>query len=230
MGTAEWAAWDRELLLRLNGSDSLFMDRLMEGITCTWAWVPAGAALLYVLVRNNGTRGWWTVLLFLCLSIVAADQFSSSFCKPYFARFRPSQDPLLMYAVDVVEGYRGGRYGFISGHAANTFAAVAFLAPLFRSVRTTLSLSCWASLCSYSRIYLGVHYPGDVLCGAAWGAACGASAYVACAFFLRRSSGGRTFVSGRYTSTGYASGDLDVLMAVLHLTYVGLAVRAAALF
>ena len=128
MALEDWIGLDQRLLLLLNGSNSLFFDHLMNGITSTVAWIPVAVVLFYVLVKNNSMREVGLIVLFLALSILLADQFSSSFCKPYFARFRPAQDPLLMYLVDVVDGYRGGRYGFISSHAANTFAVCIFLA------------------------------------------------------------------------------------------------------
>ncbi len=95
-----WIGLDRRLLLLLNGSDSLFFDHLMGGITATVVWIPVAVALFYVLVKNNSMREVGLIVLFIALSVLLADQFSSSFCKPYFARFRPSQDPLLMYLVD----------------------------------------------------------------------------------------------------------------------------------
>ena len=113
---------DQRLLLSLNGSDSLFWDYFMTGVTSTVAWIPVGIALLYIVIKNNTMREVGLFVLIFALVILVADQFSSSFCKPFFARPRPTQDPQLMYLVDVVDGYRGGRYGFISSHAANTFA------------------------------------------------------------------------------------------------------------
>ena len=169
MGLEDWIAFDQQLLLRLNGSDSLFWDNLMEGITSTVAWLPVGVVLLYLVVKNNTMREAGLVILFFALTIVVADQFSSSFCKPYFARFRPTQDPLLMYLVDVVDGYRGGRYGFISSHAANTFGVCMFLSLLLRNRWMTFSLVLWAALCSYSprrhllRHVVGIGVGGFVL-------------------------------------------------------------------
>ena len=228
MALEYWIGLDQRLLLLLNGSDSLFFDHLMNGITSTVAWIPVAVILFYVLVKNNSMREVGLIVLFLALSILLADQFSC-FCKHYFARFRPAQDPLLMYSVDVVDGYRGGCYGFISSHAANTFAVCIFLALLIRNVWTTFSLFLWAASCSYSRIYLGVHYPYDILFGMLWGLLVGLSTYMTCAYILRRMSPDRNLISTQYTSTGYAVADLDVFQSVLYLTYLVLAIRAVVL-
>ena len=209
MALEDWLGLDQRLLLLLNGSDSLFFDHLMGGITSTVAWIPVAVILFYVLVKNNSMREVGLIVLFLALSILLADQFSSSFCKPYFARFRPAQDPMLMYLVDVVDGYRGGRYGFISSHAANTFAVCIFLALLVRNVWMTFSLVLWAALC--------------------WGVLVGFSTYTVCAYILRKMSPDRNFISTQYTSTGYAVEDLDIFQSVLYLTYLVLAIRAVVL-
>ena len=133
-----------------------------------------------------------------------------------------------MYLVDVVEGYRGGRYGFISSHAANTFAVCVFVSLLIRHKWVTFSMFLWAALCSYSRIYLGVHYPGDILFGMLWGILVGLLASVSCGWFLRRMSPDKNFITSQYTSTGYAVADLDVFQTVLYATYIVLACRAVA--
>lgn len=228
-GWSDLIRLDQQLLLWANGSDSLFWDHVMTGITSTVAWIPIAVILLYVIIKNNSMRGVMLIVLMLALAILIADQFSSSFCKPYFARFRPAQDPLLMYMVDVVDGYRGGRYGFISSHAANTFAVCLFLSLLIRNVWMTCSLVLWAGLCSYSRIYLGVHYPGDIFFGALCGAAVGAGCYWFYRFLLRKTVQHSNFISTQYTLSGYAIGDLELFQTALYLTYLIIILRAVAI-
>lgn len=127
-------------------------------------WIPLILSLLFVLFRKN-----WKEALLVCvaiaLTITLCDQFASTLCKPYFARFRPAQDPDFSPFVQIVNGYRGGRYGFISSHAANSFGAVVLLSLIFRNRLFTITAILWAIINCYSRIYLGVHYPGDILCG-----------------------------------------------------------------
>ena len=169
---------DRQLLLALNGSDSTWLDQVFLLVTKTTTWVPLIAVLLCILWRH---RPWREVVLFavgVALVILVADRFSSGFCKPFFHRFRPSHEPALEGLVDLVGDRRGGLYGFISSHAANTFGAFAFISLYFRRRVATLTLLLWACLSSYSRIYLGLHYPGDILCGALWGLLTGSGVYL----------------------------------------------------
>lgn len=133
MDIQQYIAYDRNLLLDWNGSDSLFWDGFMWVATSTYIWIPLAIVLLYVILKNN--KGWealYTILAF-ALVITLADQISSGICKPFFQRFRPTQDPEIMYLIDVVNGYRGGRYGFISSHAANTFGVAVFVSLLIRN-------------------------------------------------------------------------------------------------
>jgi undecaprenyl-diphosphatase len=105
------------------------------------------------------------VTLFFILVFVLSDQLSSGICKPFFERFRPTHHPDFKELVDIVNGYRGGRYGFISGHATNSFGLAIFLSLLFRHRGVTLSSLGWATLNSYTRIYLGVHFISDIVAG-----------------------------------------------------------------
>lgn len=212
---------DQRLTLMLNGSDSLFMDGVMMTITSTWTWIPLGVVLLYVLIKNNEIASIGLILVLLALCILFADQMSSGFCKPYFHRFRPTNDPLLMYQVDVVNNYRGGQYGFFSSHASNTFSLCVFLSLLFRHRMLSLLLTSWALLNCYSRIYLGVHYLGDVLVGILWGSLVGFFFYFVykkIAIKLNRES--HSFISSQYTSTGYLIIDMELFKIAILLTYL----------
>jgi undecaprenyl-diphosphatase len=112
----------------------------------------------------------WKEVVFVLLSIVLVitfcDQFSSHFCKPFFARYRPTFHPDFMNQVDTVFNYRSGKYGFISSHAANAFGFATYTAMLFRNKIYGFTVFFWATLTAYTRIYLGVHFISDVVCGA----------------------------------------------------------------
>ena len=193
---------DQQLLLALNGSDCIWLDNVMTTITKTGTWVPLILVLLYILLKN---RPWREVLCFvLCLALVIfiADRFSSGFCKPFFHRFRPSHEPLLEGMVDFVGDRRGGLYGFISSHAANTFGAWVFVSLHFRRWPLTWSLLLWACLCSYSRIYLGLHYPGDILFGALWGVFSGAACFLLFRLLLLRYDDPHTLLGYRCNPEG----------------------------
>ena len=209
---------DKNLLLQWNGSDSLFWDGFMWVSTSTFIWIPLGIVLLYVIIRNNSPKEAFITLLAIALVITLADQISSGICKPLFARFRPTQDPEIMYLVDTVNGYRGGRYGFISSHAANTFAMAVFVSLLTKSKRLAVVLLSWAVLNAYSRIYLGVHYPGDILFGTITGLTVGCLIYYLYKYIMRKYSNQPRYISNRYTSTGYLIPDVSILITVMILT------------
>lgn len=156
--------WDKAVFLFLNNTHTPFWDHFMWIYTGRLTWVPLILSLLFVLFRKNWKEA-VLVVVALALTITLCDQFASSLCKPYFARFRPAQDPEFSPFVTNVNGYRGGRYGFISSHAANSFGAVVLLALIFRNRLFTITAVVWAIVNCYSRIYLGVHYPGDILAG-----------------------------------------------------------------
>lgn len=212
---------DKSMLLALNGSDSLFWDGFMWAVTKTATWIPAMLVLLYVIFKNNRLKQSIVILIMMALAVALADQIASGFCKPYFARFRPTQDPDIMYLVQTVHGYRGGLYGFISSHAANTFAIALFVSLLIRNWGVTIMMFVWALVPSYSRIYLGVHYPGDIICGALCGCLVALLLYLFYSFVQKRwlDVPGSTASRYLYSKKKYNRQHIDMLYAALLLSY-----------
>ena len=219
MDIQQLIGFDQELLLKLNGSDSLFWDGFMWIATSTSTWIPVAIALLYVIFKNNKIKEALLILGMIALVITLADQISSGLCKPYFARFRPTQDPELMYLTDIVNGYRGGRYGFTSSHAANTFAVAVFLSLMIKSWSLTGILFIWAALNAYSRIYLGVHYPGDILFGTLTGIIVGILVYTLYNYIKKHYLNQPRYISNRYTTGGYLITDVSLLNTIMIITF-----------
>lgn len=162
---------DHELFLFLNGLHVGWLDPVMTFISSEMGWIPFYAILLYLIFRKSGWRGLFFVVIGVVILITCSDQLSSHVFKPVFQRLRPCHDPLIQDLVHLPNGHCGGQYGFISSHACNTFALASFIALIMNKYykKIGLLMFIWAALVSYSRIYMGVHFPGDVLCGAAVG-------------------------------------------------------------
>ena len=161
---------DSDLFLFLNGLHVDWLDKVMVLITDMWAWFPLYLLLIYWTVKQYGKRCWW-VFLAVGIVVLCTDQLASHVCKPVFQRLRPCYNPDFQELIYLPKGLAGGKYGFVSSHAANTFGIAAFLAPALRKYLpwSAIVLYLWAFISSYSRIYIGYHYPGDILCGAILG-------------------------------------------------------------
>lgn len=218
---------DQQLLFWLNGSDSLFTDGVMTTLTAGTTWIPLYIALFYLVLKNNETMA--QVLLTIgcaaaCVLVTAG--ITNLIIKPLVARPRPCDDPLIKYAVDVVSGISAGNYSFFSAHAANTSALVMFLALLIRNKLFIVAMIIWSLLNCYTRLYLGVHYPSDILCGLLFGSLMGFIAYVVYLKIYLKISPQFHYVSSHYSSTGYALDDIDVVVCVMVLTVLYAIIRA----
>lgn len=156
---------ERDLFFALNGSDSVVLDNIMWTLSGRFVWIPLFLFIIFILFYKTPRKIGILVTLFLILVFVASDQVSSSLFKPLFERFRPTHHPDFMNQVDILNGYRGGRFGFISGHATNSFGLAVFLSLIFKYRYITIITLFWATLNSYTRIYLGVHFVSDIIGG-----------------------------------------------------------------
>lgn len=223
----DWIALDKQWLLALNGSDSLFLDSLVKTLTTATTWIPLYIALLYVVIKNSDNMK--KVLLIVgcaLLCVLLAGSVDDMIVKPMVARWRPTRDPEIGYLVDIVNGYRGGRFGFFSAHASNTFSLAVFFSLLVRSRLLTVSMVSWSLLNCWTRMYLGVHFPGDILVGLLWGSLVGAFVWFLYSRMFRQTGQTANFVSTQYTKTGFLHEHVNVVVCVLILTLIYAIIKA----
>jgi undecaprenyl-diphosphatase len=158
---------DRTIFLYLNSLHSPFFDTVMWLVSYRVIWIPLYLFMVYMLAARYGKRI-WIILLFVPVVILITDQ-GTEWIKNLVQRPRPCHEPSLEGLVHIVKGHCGGMYGFVSGHAANSFGLASFTAPLIQKKWYSWGIFIWAAIVAYSRIYLGVHYPADVICGALLG-------------------------------------------------------------
>lgn len=170
-------SFDTYLTLLINGSDSVWLDHFAMFCTKSWVWAPLYLVLAYNIIVNAKRPTLWYLLGGVVLCVLISDQVSSSIVKPLVCRPRPTHDPAIMHLVDTVNNYRGGHYGFFSSHAANTMSIAVFMSMLMRHRSSTIALLFWSILNCWTRLYLGVHFVGDILVGMTFGAIVGFCIY-----------------------------------------------------
>lgn len=170
---------DKELFLFINGAHNDFFDLIMWWVSKTITWLPLYMLIIYLIIKKYRQKSVW-ILLLAILMVSLSDLTSVYLFKNVFMRLRPCHNPCMDGLVHIVNNKCGGSYGFISSHAANNFAVASYTFFLLRKphfIFTMIVFIC-ATIIGYSRIYLGVHYPADVACGAICGFLCGYIIYL----------------------------------------------------
>ena len=168
---------DTEILLAINGWHAPWADTLMWIVSAKTTWIPLYLLLIGLLVwryrQPAPTPIKWlqkvpacvVMIVVIGLAVGAADFIASGILKDWVARPRPSRVPELEGVLHLVNGYKSGQYGFVSSHAANTMAVALLFSLIWRNKIATVGLMLWVAANCYSRMYLGVHYPTDILGG-----------------------------------------------------------------
>ncbi|MCY1632826.1 phosphatase PAP2 family protein [Marinifilum sp. D737] len=215
---------DKELFMWFNSHNTPFWDVVMMFFTRKEFWIPLYLLLLYQIYKVKGKEAiYWILgaflLVFLC------DQISTRLFKDVFERFRPSHDPGLEGMVNLVSGYKGGRFGFVSSHATNSFGFALFTSLLFRNKLYTFFIFTWSLLVVYTRIYLGVHFPGDIIGGMILGLILGYGVYRLTKWFSNSRKGPITRGRRNIQSLTYSAAWLILAVASIEIITICLVVR-----
>lgn len=166
----EWLIqFDKDLLVFINSFHSPFWDTVMWLISGKLTWAPLYLGILIYMFYANGWKKGLVFIGAVAVLITLVDQSSVIFFKNMFCRYRPTHNLEVGPLLHIVKGYKGGMYGFVSSHAANSFAIAVFTSLVFKNKHYTWAMLVWAAVVSYSRMYLGVHYPADIVGGAMLG-------------------------------------------------------------
>jgi len=168
---------DKKALLFFNSMHSPEWDRIMVWISGNKSWIPLYVFLLIFIIYKERPYRFIFTILFVAITVALCDPISV-LIKNLVERPRPTHNSEIAELVHIVNDYRGGTYGFVSSHAANVFGVAVFLSNQFKNYKWSLFLFAWAAVVSYSRVYLGVHYPLDIICGAMLGALIAIQCYV----------------------------------------------------
>lgn len=212
---------DLALLHFFNGSQSAIFDQFILTLTNGLTWIPLYIALFVMVLKNNESMSQIFIIVGCCaMGVIFSAGVDDLLVKPLVGRPRPAQDLAIKYTIDTALGYRESGFSFFSAHAANTFTLAIYMIFLVRNRAFTIAMVLWSLLNCYTRLYLGVHYPSDILCGLLFGTAVGSIAYWIHLRLYYKVAPHFRYVSEAYTKTGYSIGDIDMVIATLVLTLI----------
>lgn len=212
---------DLQLIPVLSGEHCVFLDRLASTLTSGLTWIPLFVTLFVIVVKNNESmKQIGLVLGAVAFGMLLSDGMADGLIKPLVMRLRPLNDPNVAPLLSLVPGVSGKSYSFFSAHASNTFTICIFFSLLVRNAYMTIAMVLWSLICCWTRIYLSMHYPSDIAVGLLWGFIAGEITYILYMMIYRRMSSKLHFITSQYTSTGYALGDVYIVINVLMLTVI----------
>ena len=219
MSITDLSGIDKYILYWFNGSNSLFEDGLVSLLTSGMTWIPLYIALFYLVMKNNDTMGQIMLIVgSIILCIILTGGIDDIFIKPWIGRVRPCNDPDINAHLNLITGQVESGFTFFSAHAANTMSLAVFLCLLIKDSIFKIVMIGWSLLNGWSRLYLGVHFPSDVLFGFLYGAVIGILIFSFYKRFYSEMSFQTTYISSQYTSSGYERKDIDVVLVVFLLT------------
>ncbi|HCC88329.1 MAG TPA: hypothetical protein DEQ17_09220 [Prevotella sp.] len=210
---------DLSLLRFFNSGNSVYFDALVPMLTSGLTWIPLYLALFYLVVKNHETMAQIGLVVGAAmLCVVLAGGVGDFIVKPMVGRLRPCNDPMVKTQLNLIVGTLSDSYSFFSSHAANTFSLAMFFSLLVRDRLFAIVMFLWALLNCWTRLYLGVHYPSDILCGMLYGSFVGTLVYLAFYKLFYKFNIKFQYISSQYTASGYAKADIDMVVATLVLT------------
>ena len=212
---------DYSILLGLNGSDNIVLDSMVLLLTNAYTWIPLYLFLIFLVIHNN--EKWSQIFLVtfagVCCVLVSS-AVSELMFKPWVARLRPIHTEDLAGSLDLIEGFNARGYSFFSSHAANTFSLAVFMSLLVRRWTFTIAMVAWSLVNCWTRLYLGAHFPSDIIAGLLCGGVVGWLVYMIHMHYYMQVTSRLHFISSQYTKSGYSLNDIDMFLNLLMVMVV----------